>query len=300
VAASVITSSTLKRTHAPRKQRVKQKRLERPRSTADPDTVPCYDTGSPLELEFHVGGLADGVNQELVLSSNASCPIPDVSCTHLLGQFPVFVPEETEPDSDLTPCGSVSSLLDLSPSISTPTLSTSSSMSSRHSSPCEMVDPRPRALPLSSEERKAHYAWLDEIIGPASGIQESMGTYKAFMDRQRDVYYDRLGQMAEQSTKVVSSRATNEFLSWLGNAPASQMDISPRHRQPQLDFESTAPVSTQTGCANTDACRYSRNHSLGFALSMPQNVRLSTRLPCSTTDWTRHSRRQTFSATVDM
>jgi hypothetical protein len=313
----VITSSTLKRAHAPRKQRAKQKRLERPSSTADPDIVPCYDAGSPLEPEFDVGSLADGVTQELALYSHASCSIPDVSCTHLLGQFPVFVPEETEPDSDLTPCDSVSSLLNLSPSMSTPTLSTSSSMSSTHSSPSEMVDTRPRALPLSSEERKAHYAWLDGIIGPASGIQESMGTYKAFMERQRDVYYDRLGQMAEQSTKVAPSRATNEFLSWLGSAPASQVDISPRQlipslvNAPQLDIKPTAPVSTlsvcnsspgpsQTGCANTDACRYSRNQLLRFTLSMPQNVRLSARLPCSITDWTRHSRRQTFSATADM
>ncbi|KAH9973040.1 hypothetical protein BGW80DRAFT_1311194 [Lactifluus volemus] len=140
----------------------------------------------------------------------------------------MFSSEETEPESDFTPCHSVSSLLDLGPSTSTPSLSTSCSMSSTHSSPREVTEPRPKkVLPLSSEERKAHYVWLDGIIGPASGIQESIGTSKAFMEHQRDVYYDRLCRIAEHSTKVTRSQPSNEFLSWLGSAPPSQAKISP-------------------------------------------------------------------------
>ena len=202
----------------------------------------------------------------------------------------MFISEEIEPQSDFTPCHSVSSLLDLGSSISTSSLSTSCSISSMHSSPREVAEPRPNVLPLSSEERKAHYAWLDGIIGPASGIQESMGTYKAFMEHQRDVYYARLRHVAEHSTKVARSRPTNEFLSWLGSAPPSQADISPHALAsplvtvPQVD-------SGPTGC-NTDTCRYSRNQVLGIT----QNARSNTRL----LDWTRHTRRQTFSATVDM
>jgi hypothetical protein len=210
----------------------------------------------------------------------------------------MFSSGETEPESDFTPCHSVSSLLDLCSSISTPSLSTSSSMSSTRSSPREVAEPRPKALPLSSEERKAHYAWLDGIIGPASGIQESIGTYKAFMEHRRDIYYDRLRYIAEHSTKLARSRPTNEFLSWLGNVPPSQADISPRALAPplitvpQLDFGPTAsPGPSQAGC-NTDTCRYSRSQPLGVT----QNARSNPRLP----DWTRHTRRQTFSATVDM
>lgn len=299
------TSSFLKRTHAPRKHKGRQKRLESPRSSASPDNILHHDAPSLLEPQFDGDSLAAEDSQVLLLSSNASCFSPDVSCAHFLGQFPVFSCEEAEEaGSDLTPCHSVSSLLDLGSSISTPTLSTSSSTLSMHSSSCEVADPRPRVLPLSSEERKAHYAWLDGIIGPASGIQESMGTYKAFMEHQRDVYYDRLRPIAEQPMKMAPSRATNEYLSWLGGVQPSQAGISPSESAPSV---ATAPVFTLSacgsspGCTNADACRYSsRNQVLGVAFSIPQSARSNSRLPYSITDWTRHPRRRTFSATVDM
>ncbi|KAI0257288.1 hypothetical protein BJV78DRAFT_1161475 [Lactifluus subvellereus] len=307
-AAASAATSYLKRTHAPRKHKGRQKRLESPRSSASPDNIPHHDAPSLLEPEFDGDSLAADVTRELLLSSNASCFSSDISRAHFLGQFPVFSCEEPEEaESDLTPCHSVSSLLDLGSSISISTLSTSSSTSSTHSSSCEAADSRPRVLPLSSEERKAHYAWLDEIIGPASGIQESMGTYKAFMEHQRDVYYDRLRLMAEKPMKVAPSRATNEYLSWLGSAQPSQAGISPRESA-SAPSVATAPVfslsacGSSPGCTNADACRYSssRNQVLGVAFSIPQSARLNSRLPCSITDWTRHSRRRTFSATVDM
>jgi hypothetical protein len=248
------------------------------------------------------------VVQESFSSSDAPFLLSDVSCTNFLGHFSTFSTEEKE-ESDLSSCYSVSSLLDLNSSVSASTLSTSSSMSSTLASACETPDLRPKVLPLSSQEREAHYAWLDGIIGPASGIQESMGTYKAFMEEQREVYYNRLLLFAEQPTKErVPRRATNEFMSWLGGTPTSGI---PAHESPpsvasarRVDARFTrrtialsgsscwsSPGPSLPGRTETDICGYSRTLA---ALSVPQ---LNSRLGCSIT---RHSRRRTFSATVDM
>jgi len=237
----------------------------------------------------------------------------DVSCSHFLEPFSTFVCEERETEPDLSPCHSVLSLLDLSSSISTSTLSTSSSMSSTLSSTCETTDLRPRALPLSPQERQAHYAWLDGIIGPASGIQESMGTYKAFMEHQREVYYDRLLLMAEQPLKVAGSRrAGNEFISRVRGAHTP--GIPPVHWSPpsivaaQVEFKFTRPASalSASNCCSSpgsslltdvDTCRHSKTQAVAEAVSVPQ---LGTRLPCPIPERTRHPRRRTFSATGDM
>ncbi|KAF8272989.1 hypothetical protein EI94DRAFT_1717166 [Lactarius quietus] len=89
-------------------------------------------------------------------------------------------------------------------------------MSSMASSSDEVTEPQTRALPLTSQERQAHYAWLDGIIGPASGIQECVGTYKAFMEHRREVYYDRLCLLTEQPVRAAVSPTTKEFKSWVG------------------------------------------------------------------------------------
>jgi hypothetical protein len=239
----------------------------------------------------------------------------DVGCSHFLEQFSAFVCEERDAGPDLSPCHSVLSLLDLSPSISTSTLSTSSSTSSTISSTCETTDLRPRALPLSPQERQAHYAWLDGIIGPASGIQESVGTYKAFMEHQREVYYDRLLIMAEQPLKVAASRRVgNEFISRVRGAHTP--GIPPVHWSPpsvvaaQVEFKFARPATTLSasdGCSSpgssllgltdVDTCRHPKTQAVVEAVSVPQ---MGTRLPCPIPERTRHPRRRTFSATGEM
>lgn len=178
-----------------------------------------YAEGHPLlgpdSPELDVESLTLDVGQE----SDAPCLVSDVGSEPFSGQFSVFSSaEHAEAESDIPLCHSVSSLVDLAPSISMPTLSASSSTSSMVSSLSsdEFTEPQTRALPLTSQERQAHYAWLDEIIGPASGIQQCVGTYKAFMEHQRGVYYDRLCLMAEQPAKAMVSPATREFKSWVG------------------------------------------------------------------------------------
>jgi hypothetical protein len=242
-------------------------------------------------------------------SSDAPFLLSGDSCTHFLGQLSTFSSEEAE-ESDLS-CFSVSSLLDLNPSVSTSTLSTSSSTSSTLSSACEILDSQPNGLPLTSQERQAHYAWLDEIIGPASGVQESIGTYKAFMEHQREVYYKRLLLIAEQPTKeTVRRRATNEFMSWLGGTPSfgtsahespPSIATAPRVNagltRRTIRFPSSgcwsSPGPSLPGRTDADVCGYSAQGVMA-ALSVPQ---VNSRLGCPIT---RHARRRTFSATVDM
>lgn len=232
-----------------------------------------------LESEREVDRQITYMAQEPLSSECLDAPflLSDDSCTHSLGQFSNFSSEE--PDSEES---YLSSLLDLNPSLSTSTLSTSSSMSSILSSVCDSETPdcRPRVLPLTSQERKAHYAWLDGIIGPASGIQEGMGTYKAFMENQREVYYDRLLLIAGQSTKeTVRRRSTNEMVSWLGTSRVA------------------APESGLTRRTINFSCWSSPGPDADISgYSITQRV-INSRLGCPIT---RLSRRRTFSATVDM
>ena len=312
--------------HPPRKPRGRQKRAERLPSPSGLDST--YPHGNHFLLEPEpeipdVDSLMAEMAQESLPSSDADASswMSDVSCSHFLEQFSTFVSEEEETEPDLSPCHSVLSLPDLSSSVSTSTLSPSSSMSSTLSSTCETTDLRPRAVPLSSQERQAHYAWLDGIIGPASGIQESIGTYKAFMEHQREVYYDRLLLMAEQPSKVAASRrAGNEFISWVRSTHTSGMP--PVHwspssvvTAPQLEFKFTrlATTPSASNCCpspgsslpvrtDVDTCRYSKTQAMPVAeaVSVPVPQLGTTRLPCPIPEWTRHPRRRTFSATGDM
>jgi len=284
--------------------------MERPPSPAELDAISSCETSFLLEEpEQAVDDMITDMTQEY---PPFSFSISDVSCAPFFGQFSTFSFEEREAESEHSPCHTVSSLLDPSSSVSASTISASSSMPSTLSSASEITDPRPKILPLSSQERKAHYEWLDAIIGPAFGIQESVGTYKAFMEHQREVFYNRL-LMAEQPTKAsVPRRAPNESISWVVGTSASGI---PDHesRQPiaplvDLKFTRPPPITPGvTSCSSpgpnpargTDAvtCRRSKIQGVMPARSVPQ---LSSHFPCSIPDWARHSRRRTFSATVDM
>jgi hypothetical protein len=240
-AVAALEATSLKRTNAPRKQKGRQKRMGRPPSPVELDAI-AYEPSFVLEEpEQAVHDMITDTTQEYPPSSDTSFLMSDVSCAPFFGQFSTFSFEETEAESEHTPCHSVSSLLDLSSSVSASTISTSSSMLSALSSESEIRDLRPKILPLSSQDRKAHYEWLDAIIGPASGIQESVGTYKAFMEHQREVFYNRL-LMAEQPTKTsVPRRAPNEFISWVGGTPASGIPVHESRQPiaPHVDLRST-------------------------------------------------------------
>lgn len=46
--------------------------------------------------------------------------------------------------------------------------------------------------PLPQEQREAYYQQFAEALGPAYGVQESVGTYRAYMTQQVQTYYERL------------------------------------------------------------------------------------------------------------
>ena len=48
------------------------------------------------------------------------------------------------------------------------------------------------AQALPKPQREACYRYLSEAVGPAQGVQESVGTYRAYMTQQVQTYYDRL------------------------------------------------------------------------------------------------------------
>jgi hypothetical protein len=45
---------------------------------------------------------------------------------------------------------------------------------------------------MSQEERISFYDFIDSVLGPASGVQESVGTYKAYMAEQSRLYFERI------------------------------------------------------------------------------------------------------------
>ena len=113
-----------------------------------------------------------------------------------------------------------------------------SSTSSLLGSNMEVSHPHSAIVPMSQVEREAHYDWLNSVLGPSSGVQESIGTYKAHMECQRQLYFERLlysdsrrwvahvdDVQAAQDSRLPSS----EFKNWVSctsvtaaSAPASR------------------------------------------------------------------------------
>jgi hypothetical protein len=58
---------------------------------------------------------------------------------------------------------------------------------------------------LSPEEQLQPYSWLNEALGPAKGIQESVGSYKQFMDGQRYSYFEPLFDDVDNSAETSSA-----------------------------------------------------------------------------------------------
>ncbi|OBZ79389.1 hypothetical protein A0H81_01261 [Grifola frondosa] len=83
---------------------------------------------------------------------------------------------------------------------------------------------------LSQFERETYYRTLSDVLGPACGIQESVGTYKAFMLQQMQIYYERLlpsstvsvpGQ-AKLSVSPAATRLSSKCASNLRSTPVSR------------------------------------------------------------------------------
>ncbi|KZT72950.1 hypothetical protein DAEQUDRAFT_554717 [Daedalea quercina L-15889] len=83
---------------------------------------------------------------------------------------------------------------------------------------------------LSGSERQALYDSLSGILGPPNGIEESVGTYKAYMQRQSQIYYESLlpspnsSSIAGYHTSVASSSVLHASQAGLDYAPPPQQN----------------------------------------------------------------------------
>ncbi|KAI0783380.1 hypothetical protein C8Q75DRAFT_445132 [Abortiporus biennis] len=101
--------------------------------------------------------------------------------------------------------------------------------------------------PLPREQREAYYQCLAEAVGPAIGVQESVGTYRTYMSQLGQRYYDRQfpqPNAAPTPTAVpeIHPQAILQYLS-RGNHPTDQ----PRHiSQRRESVDSSRPLSPKS------------------------------------------------------
>lgn len=61
---------------------------------------------------------------------------------------------------------------------------------------------------MSQEERIAFYDFIDNVIGPPSGVQESVGTYKAHMAEQSRLYFERILPGSQDHMRKVRAQSS--------------------------------------------------------------------------------------------
>ncbi|KAI0068006.1 hypothetical protein BV25DRAFT_1911043 [Artomyces pyxidatus] len=143
------------------------------------------------------------------------------------------------------------SMTSISSLASSPDLMDSSSVSSINTCCSALKTPKLDIGLPSRSEREEHYAWLADIFGPAAGIQESVGSYKSYMNQQRDLYFERLlqGDARRQLTAPVRSPATSEFQAW--TRCAKQVQI-PSVSEKQEPASALLPPSPSLGSTSDD------------------------------------------------
>lgn len=70
----------------------------------------------------------------------------------------------------------------------------------------QKVATRTDRRPLTKEERMEFYNFLDGVLGPANGVQENVGTYKAYMAEQSRLYFERLLPDSQQHMRKVQAQ----------------------------------------------------------------------------------------------
>ncbi|KAI0962324.1 hypothetical protein AcV7_001193 [Taiwanofungus camphoratus] len=94
---------------------------------------------------------------------------------------------------------------------------------------------------LSPSQRQAFYESLSDALGPAYGIQESVGTYKSYMLKQKQMYYERLllydtvcaatKAYSAGSSIVSSSVGHNRPSMYIAHSAAEVPSLHQRHSQ---------------------------------------------------------------------
>jgi hypothetical protein len=115
---------------------------------------------------------------------------------------------------------------------------------------------------MSQEERIAFYDFVDSVLGPPCGVQESVGTYKAYMAEQSRLYFERIlpgshdhmrkvqAQTYVRSQAAQTSTDSVDFRKWLvsdGSADSSLDD----QQTPAPYYSSYSPRVSEVILANS-------------------------------------------------
>ncbi|EIM92369.1 uncharacterized protein STEHIDRAFT_151699 [Stereum hirsutum FP-91666 SS1] len=129
---------------------------------------------------------------------------------------------------------------------------------------------------LSQDDRKGTYQWFDRVIGPARGVQESVGSYHAYMERQRHSYLDSFFSEAPRpSLAHLRTPSVEPFRGWIkssGSFVPQRLVPSPspatRHESRLASRQSGA----STGSLNVPTSISSMHHSLSYPLiNLPED-----------------------------
>ncbi|TBU50023.1 hypothetical protein BD309DRAFT_946225 [Dichomitus squalens] len=109
---------------------------------------------------------------------------------------------------------------------------------------------------LDRKQREAYYNTLSRILGPADGIQEEVGSYKAHMERQMAIYYERILPCYSSSTECYQpGTATNvdtcPQLTDSGGGFTSDSDLSQKSGNLVSDSASRE-ISSELSVCNTE------------------------------------------------
>lgn len=117
-----------------------------------------------------------------------------------------------------------------------------------------MLRPLDAHAHLEQSEREAYYQCLSDALGPACGIQESVGTYKAYMTKQTQAYYQRL---LGDRTPVTPSTPGLTSARPLMQRTASACNVSP--------VPGSSIKGSSSSAAHLMACRQSESQTPEFS-----------------------------------
>lgn len=107
---------------------------------------------------------------------------------------------------------------------------------------------------MTPKEAVNFYDLLDSVLGPAVGIQESVGTYKSYMAEQRQLYFERLLPESQYHMRKVRAQtyvnsqpmdqrpahaSVVDFRKWIASDLSADIPLNIRH-SPSLRNDSTS------------------------------------------------------------
>ncbi|THH29348.1 hypothetical protein EUX98_g4837 [Antrodiella citrinella] len=100
----------------------------------------------------------------------------------------------------------------------------------------ETVFPISYEQPLPQDQREAYYQYLATTLGPAHGVQESVGSYKAFMTQQVQTYYERLlpsdlASVYPAALGLASTPASSSMLPCFSESLCASSHAKPQHQE---------------------------------------------------------------------